>query len=80
MADLQNSWQLEQSEWLEALEEIIEGEPRENVASLFGELRKLAARKGISLSGEALNTPYVNTIHVSEQPEYPEYPAHAVPC
>ena len=71
MADLQNSWQLEQSEWLEALEEIIEGESRENVTSLFGELRKLAARKGISLSGEALNTPYVNTIHVSEQPEYP---------
>ena len=66
-----NDWQLEQAEWLDALEEIIAGESKENVLHLFTELRKLAARKGVTLGGSALNTPYVNTIHTSEQPVYP---------
>ena len=66
-----NEWQLEQAEWLEALEEIIADEPREKVQGLFSELRRLAAKKGITLGGNYLNSPYVNTIHKSEQPEYP---------
>lgn len=66
-----NDWQLEQAEWLEALEEIIETEPREKVKSLFAELRRMAAKKGVVLTGNYLNTPYINTIHVSEQPNYP---------
>lgn len=66
-----NNFQLEQAEWLDALEELIEGESKENVRSLFQELRRLAAKKGLTLTGAALNTPYVNTIHISEQPEYP---------
>ncbi len=66
-----NNWSLEQSEWLDALEELIEGESRQNVTQLFGELRKLAARRGIALGGEGLNSPYINTISVAEQPEYP---------
>jgi pyruvate dehydrogenase E1 component len=66
-----NNWQLEQAEWLDALEEIIAGESKENVQSLFSALKKLAARKGVSLSGPGLNTPYVNTIPTDEEPSYP---------
>ncbi len=66
-----SNWQLEQAEWLDALEELIEGESKENVQALFMALRKVAARKGVSLSGPGLNTPYVNTISADEEPEYP---------
>ncbi len=66
-----NNFQQEQAEWLDSLQELIEGESKENVRALFQELRRLASKKGISLSGNGLNTPYVNTIHASEQPDYP---------
>ena len=66
-----NDWQLEQAEWLESLEEILDNEPRTRVRELFAELRRLAAKKGVTLTGNYLNTPYINTIHKDEQPEYP---------
>ncbi len=71
MQQVNNDWLLEQAEWLEALEEIIEDKSSDDVKSLFTELRKLAARKGVTMSGTALNTPFTNTIHPHEQPKYP---------
>lgn len=71
MQNPNTDWLLEQAEWLDALEEIIEDKSSDDVKSLFTELRKLAARKGVSLSGASLNTPFTNTIHTHEQPAFP---------
>jgi len=66
-----DDWTLEQQEWLEALEEVLEAQGKERTGDLFQGLRKLLARKGIANGGAALNTPYLNTIPVEEQPAYP---------
>ncbi len=66
-----DDWRLEQEEWLEALEEVIEAHGRERSAELFQRLRYLLARHGASNGGPALNTPYRNTIPADEQPAYP---------
>ena len=66
-----NDWQLEQKEWLEALEEIVEAQGKEKSAELFQSLRHFLAQKGIANSGKALNTPYSNTLSIDDQPAYP---------
>lgn len=66
-----DDWKLEQEEWLEALEEVLEGEGKGRTAELFQRLRYMLARYGVANGGAALNTPYVNTIGVEEQPAYP---------
>jgi pyruvate dehydrogenase E1 component len=66
-----DDWRMEQDEWLEALEEIIESEGKGRTEELFQRLRHLLARHGVANSGPALNTPYVNTIHPDDQPAYP---------
>lgn len=66
-----DDWRLEQEEWLEALEEIIEAHGKERSAELFQRLRYLLARHGAATGGSALNTPYRNTIPTEDQPEYP---------
>ncbi len=66
-----DDWRLEQEEWLEALEEVIEAHGRERSAELFQRLRYLLARHGAANGGPALNTPYRNTIPADEQPAYP---------
>jgi pyruvate dehydrogenase E1 component len=66
-----DDWKLEQEEWLEALEEIIEGEGKGRTSELFQRLRSLLARKGVANGGIALNTPYMNTIAPEDEPAYP---------
>ncbi|MCB0533171.1 MAG: pyruvate dehydrogenase (acetyl-transferring), homodimeric type [Lewinellaceae bacterium] len=66
-----DDWRLEQEEWLEALEEVIESQGKEKSAELFQRLRYLLARHGAANGGPALNTPYKNTIPPDAQPEYP---------
>lgn len=66
-----NDWQLEQQEWIEALEEVLEAHGKEKSEELFQSLRHWLARKGVANSGTALNTPYLNSIPTDEQPEYP---------
>jgi pyruvate dehydrogenase E1 component len=53
-----------------SLEEVLERGGPERVAELVGALEKRAERAGIRLPHHA-NTPYINTIPVSEQPSYP---------
>jgi len=65
------NWQAEQKEWVEALQQIIEERGEKDAAELLKQLRKYAIRKGVRLTGEALNTPYINTIHYKDQPPYP---------
>ena len=57
-----DDWKLEQQEWLEALEEVLESQGKARSEELFQALRKLLARHGAATGGSALNTPYMNTI------------------
>ena len=66
-----DEWQLEQAEWLEAMEEILEAHGKGRTEELFQNLRRLLARKGVANSGAALNTPYLNSIAAEDQPDYP---------
>ncbi|MDB4293579.1 hypothetical protein N9954_09250, partial [Maribacter sp.] len=64
-------WQEELREWIASIEEVIEDQGDEQAADLIRELRSLAIRKGVKLAGEALNSPYINTINAKHQPPYP---------
>jgi len=64
-------WRLELHEWLCSLDEVIEDLGEEKTSELIKALRNHALRKGVKLIGEALNTPYINTINVKEQLQYP---------
>ena len=66
-----DDWFLEQQEWLEAMEEVMEAHGKERTEALFQQLRYMLARRGVANSGPALNTAYQNTIPVEEQPSYP---------
>jgi pyruvate dehydrogenase E1 component len=61
--------ELETKEWLESLDYVIKNNP-ENVSHILRQLEIRAHNAGIKLPFEA-NTPYVNTIPVSDQPPYP---------
>ena len=63
--------QLEEQEWLTSLQELLESKGSDKVAELLKTLRNYALRKGVQLVGEALNTPYINTINFKNQPPYP---------
>ncbi len=65
------SWELELKEWIESLDEVIRDLGEEKTALLMKSLRGHALRKGVKLVGEALNTPYINTINVRHQSQYP---------
>lgn len=73
MGDIQitDDWKLEQEEWLEALEEVLEGQGKARTEELFARLRQLMARHGAASSGPALNSPYMNTIAPEDEPAYP---------
>lgn len=66
-----DDWRLEQEEWLEALEEVLEAYGKGPTEDLFQRLRSLMARRGVANGGQALNTPYLNTISPEDQPAYP---------
>ncbi|MCB0527899.1 MAG: pyruvate dehydrogenase (acetyl-transferring), homodimeric type [Saprospiraceae bacterium] len=72
MGDIQlEDWKLEQQEWLEALEEVLESQGKGRSEELFQALRHFLARHGVANGGPALNTPYSNTIAPEDQPAYP---------
>jgi len=58
-------------EWVEALESVYREFGEEAVRYLLRSLQDHAIGRGIVLSEATLNTPYVNTIPVAEQPPYP---------
>lgn len=66
-----DDWFLEQEEWLEALEEVAEAHGAARVEALFQQIRYRLARKGLATGGQALNTPYINTIAPEDEPAYP---------
>jgi pyruvate dehydrogenase E1 component len=61
---------LENREWLESLEALYQTEGPERVKELLRLLEAQAKRNGIKTDYTA-NTPYINTIPISEQPVFP---------
>lgn len=62
--------ELEEKEWLESLEYVLEESGPERVRYILKKLQIFAHEKGVSLPYTA-NTPYINTIHRDAQPLYP---------
>ncbi len=60
----------EDREWYESLDSILENEGPERLKDLLEKLRKRAQRHGIN-TGQARNTPYVNTIPAEKQGPFP---------
>ena len=61
----------ETEEWVEALNDIHREHGEEGVLNILRALQNHVLTKGIALGEATLNTPYVNTIPLSEQPPYP---------
>jgi pyruvate dehydrogenase E1 component len=61
---------LENKEWLESLEYVLREQGPERVKELLESLEVYAHESGVDLPFTA-NTPYINTIPVSEQPNFP---------
>ena len=67
----EQEWKIELNEWLESLDSIKRSYGNKQVKELLRSLQNHALSSGINLGEATLNTPYRNTIHVSEQPNYP---------
>ncbi len=61
---------IETREWLDSLEYVLNTKGPERVKQLLAALDRKARQQGVELP-YALNTPYINTIHHSQQPRYP---------
>ncbi|MEM7020579.1 MAG: hypothetical protein AAF512_24965, partial [Pseudomonadota bacterium] len=64
-------WDIEQQEWLEALEDVLKTHGPRRAREILRALQNKALDAGISLEEATLNTPYRNTIPVHEQHTYP---------
>jgi pyruvate dehydrogenase E1 component len=60
----------ETNEWLDSLEAVLQNTGRERASFLLTELEQKAVRNGVEIPFTA-NTPYINTIPVSDQDPYP---------
>ncbi len=60
----------ETNEWLESLDGLIEERRRDRAEFVIDRIVEHAASKQLSVP-LSLNTPYVNTIHVDDEPEFP---------
>src|SRR5215831_9597878 len=61
---------IETREWLDSLDYVLNTKGPERVKQLLASLDRKARQQGVELP-YALNTPYINTIHHSQQPRYP---------
>jgi pyruvate dehydrogenase E1 component len=58
-------------EWLEAMEDIYANYGPEGVQAILSGLNQWSSSRQIPVARIAVNTPYINTIPLSEQPSYP---------
>jgi pyruvate dehydrogenase E1 component len=68
---LPDEWLDEQQEWLDALDDVLKARGGEQARELLAKLEAQLSRRGLVLTGAALNTPYKNTIDLRDQPAYP---------
>ena len=66
-----DDWEIEQQEWLESLAGVLRERGNGKAKQLLNRLQHEALRQGIVPADTVMNTPYKNTIPLSEQPEYP---------
>lgn len=64
-------WELELEEWRDALSTVIRERGALSAKHLITCLHEEADRRGIDLADASFNTPYRNSIPLSQQPEYP---------
>ncbi|SHE75391.1 pyruvate dehydrogenase E1 component [Microbulbifer donghaiensis] len=62
---------LELQEWLESLDDILRYQGADRAQEILRSLQERLVRRGVPLDEAPLNTPYRNTIPLSEQPAYP---------
>jgi len=62
---------IELEEWLESIESVLRTEGPDRAKVIFRGVRDYLARSNIVAEDATLNTPYRNTIPLSEQPPYP---------
>ena len=62
---------IELEEWLESIESVLRAEGPDRAKVIFRALREYLARSNVVVEDATLNTPYRNTIPLSEQPPYP---------
>ncbi len=70
MSEKNNLREFENQEWLDSIDYIIRNEDADRVEEILELLRNRVTEKGIFLKPQ-INTPYINTIPVSRQEEYP---------
>ena len=69
--EIVDDWELEQQEWLDAIDAILREQGGERAKTLLNRIQHQLSQQGIVLTDAAMNTPYKNTISVTEQPAYP---------
>lgn len=62
---------IETKEWLDALKSLVKHEGKERAQFIIETLLNEAKKQGVDSELEAIITPYINTIAVDKQPEYP---------
>lgn len=66
-----DSFEVEQQEWLEALDDVRRVHGEAGLKELLRNLQDRALNLGVALNEATLNTPYVNSIPVEKQDSYP---------
>ncbi len=62
--------EIEDREWIESLENVLTSSGHDRVRDLLKKLQVYSQKAGVTVPYTA-NTPYINTIHVNDQPPYP---------
>ena len=62
---------IELAEWLESMESLLQADGPDRAKSIFRALRDYLTDANVVVDDATLNTPYRNTIPLSEQPAYP---------
>lgn len=70
LAQTQDIDPAETAEWIDSLQYVLSSRGPERAQYLLKVLEEQARREGVEVP-KALNTPYINTIHVEQQPPYP---------
>lgn len=71
LSELKQEMEEDRKEWIESLEVIRHEFGDAGVREILRTLQDHALQAGVMLNEATLNTPYINTISVSEQPLYP---------
>ncbi|QFU77205.1 pyruvate dehydrogenase (acetyl-transferring), homodimeric type [Halioglobus maricola] len=61
----------DKKEWIESIDYILDAFGEEGVREILRGLQDHVLSRGVPLNEATLNTPYINTIPVSQQPKYP---------